>query len=106
MPERNHKACQPSALFAGKGGRTNGGRRQQDAQPHDNDRGNENPDGGDASEDAGLPQGQAGAKDQNEVADEVNVDEPHYCSLTTRAARRFRRRVSSRALSYFGRSSP
>src|SRR4051812_44638 len=27
-------------------------------------------------------------------------------SLTTSAARRFRRRVSSRALSYFGRSSP
>ena len=31
---------------------------------------------------------------------------PVYWTLTTSAARRFRRRVSSRALSYFGRSSP
>src|SRR5215510_2389075 len=29
-----------------------------------------------------------------------------YCTLTTRAARRFNRRVSSRELSNFGRSSP
>ena len=60
-----------------------------------------------SSKDAGLPQGQAGAKDENEVADEIEVDEPHQrCRFTTRAARRLRRRVSSRLLSYFGRSSP
>ena len=33
-------------------------------------------------------------------------ESPSYCSRTTSAARRFRRRVSSRALSNFGRSSP
>ena len=33
--------------------------------------------GGDAREDAGLPQGQAGADDEDEVADQVEVDETH-----------------------------
>ena len=87
-----------------------------------------------AGEDAGLPQRQHGADDQDEVADQIEVDEAHsdfrrgwardagladslqspapspqslgYRRFTTSAARRLRRRVSSRALSYFGRSSP
>src|ERR1051325_4423388 len=64
-------------LLSGDCGGPNRGDRQHDSQPDDDDRRNENPDGGEASEDAGLPESEAGAQDQNEVTDQVEVDEPH-----------------------------
>src|SRR5215471_1983483 len=83
--------------------------REHHAETDDDQRGDQHPDGTDVVKEAGLPEGEAGANHQNEITDQVQVDELHaayLCKFTTRAARRLSRRVSSRELSYFGRSSP
>src|SRR3989442_9238732 len=97
------------ALFASNRGGPNRRDGEHDTQSDDDERGNHEPDCRHPLKEAGLPEGEAGANQQNEVADQIQVNEPHgvyRCKLTTRAARRLSRRVSSRLLSYFGRSSP
>ena len=60
-------------------------RGKQNPQPHDDHPGNHQPGRGDAREDAGLPEGESGAGNEDEVAEEVEVDETHLQSRGWRA---------------------
>ena len=123
MPERREtetagaRAARPGRLLrsmAGDYSRVMVRLRRGGRQHHAEARGDHQPDGDPRArhplEDSAIPERGERAEHQDDVANQIQVYESHvpacYWTRTTIAARRFRRRVSSRALSYFGRSSP